>query len=283
MLLSLKQHTSSLFWNMKGLLFVSSGAVIDGTLVAGYVASQGGQASLNGLALASHTSLPDAKLQEASFLGICSVASLKAVHSDTLINLLYRLLQPGGTLSIQQTAQVQAQQVLGRPVALSCCEWSGLNLTVTLQDKEQLSRQLLFQGFGDIQPALPLQNGSHAVSGTGLGTEHICQQGPAVWCSRVPHPALTARHAFSLHTHAHTHTHSVPVDQRPACAQLMAKRPEWNVGAKSKLSLRSKAKQQSMAVDPAPPSSGQTAEAQAAKGAHSWQRKTSSLSCSRTG
>ena len=94
---------------MKGLLFVSSGDVIDGSLVAGYVASQGGEASLNGLTLASHTSLPGAKLQEGSFLGICSVASVEATHSEALVNLLYRLLQPGGTLSIQQVAQVGAR------------------------------------------------------------------------------------------------------------------------------------------------------------------------------
>ena len=100
-------NVSSALSEMKGLLFVSSGDVINGSLVAGYVATQGGEASLNGLTLASHASLQTAKLQEGSFLGICSVASVEATHSDALVKLLYNLLQPGGTLSIQQAAQVR--------------------------------------------------------------------------------------------------------------------------------------------------------------------------------
>ena len=48
----------------------------------------------------------------------------------------------------------------------------------------------------------------------------------------------------------------------------MAKRPEWNVGAKSKLSLRSKSQQQSMPLEAAAaPSNGQIVNGLAGKGA----------------
>ena len=45
----------------------------------------------------------------------------------------------------------------------------------------------------------------------------------------------------------------------PGCVQLMAKRPEWNVGAKSKLSLKPKTKQQSVPVESAAASNGEAA------------------------
>ena len=47
----------------------------------------------------------------------------------------------------------------------------------------------------------------------------------------------------------------------------MAKRPEWNVGAKSKLSLRSKPQQQSMPLEAAAASNGQAVDGLAGKGA----------------
>ena len=85
-------------------LFVSSGELIDGAAVASFVRARG--AALEGLMLATHAGLAASKQQ--AFASICSVTSLEATHSEALCSLLFSLLQPGGSLLVQQTAQVCA-------------------------------------------------------------------------------------------------------------------------------------------------------------------------------
>ena len=203
-------------------LLVSAGDLIEGSAVAAFLATQGGPAALKGLQLGTHAGLA-AAAKPGTFSSICSVAGLEAAHSEALCSLLFKLLQPGGTLLVQQAAQVGPA---GWPALQGLLAGLQVLTACPTQDTGSLQRQLLFQGFADIAPAVAFQPSAFAVRPCpelGWLAGRRAARMPASCVARSCQPG-----AQSGHRGARASSPSSPGASRRWRCQLRTRTPTWH-------------------------------------------------------